>query len=78
MLWYYRARDTLLGPRLPLPVLHARPSLEDFRSEPHLLSPHRLQRMAFLSKFVRGKLAELVAPNVGEFSHRGSDEKARE
>jgi hypothetical protein len=34
--------------------------------------------MAFLSKFVRGKLAELVAPNVGEFSHRGSDEKARE
>jgi hypothetical protein len=34
--------------------------------------------MASLSKFVRGKLAELVAPNVGEFGHRGSDEKARE
>jgi hypothetical protein len=34
--------------------------------------------MASLSKFVRGELAELVGPSIGEPGRRGSDEKARE
>jgi hypothetical protein len=51
--------------------------LEDFQTDPHLLSQVRLRRMASLSKFVRGALAGLAAPGVGGYpSRRGSDEKA--
>jgi hypothetical protein len=51
--------------------------LEDFRSKPHLLSQHPLQRMAFLSKFVRGALAGLATAGIGGCpSRRGSGEKA--